>query len=158
MLAVFALYCLDALVLGQGFVAAGLLLAVAFGLVPKWFVLRAIGRPAPATARLALAMTVCAIAIMLTINLNNQLARERGNALVAAIEHYRAMAGHYPRRLEDLVPRYIEAVPLARYTLSFNRFDFLAERDRILLAYAVAPPFGREVFDFHQQRWLNGGP
>ena len=150
-----ALYCLDALVLGLGFVAFGLLL-VSLALVAKWLLLRATPSGATAqhrTARLALSLTLCAVAIMVTINLNNQLARERANRLVAAIDHYRAIAGRYPQRLEDLVPTYIDAVPRAKFTLSFNRFDFAHRQDGAVLAYAQTPPFGRAIYDFKAQRW-----
>lgn len=147
------LYLFDAAVLGQGFVAAALLTIVALGLLPKWFVLRHIGAVTWPTSRLAVMFTTCAIAIMATINFNNSLARARGEALVTAISHYRAIAGRYPRALDDLVPTYIEAIPRAKYTLSFNRFDYSGRGDRVVLAYADTPPFGRSFYDFKHQRW-----
>lgn len=151
--ALLALYACDALVLGQGFIAAALLLAVVIGLLPKAWLLGRIGAPVTPTLGLAARCLACATAIMLTINLNNLLARQRGEAVVDAIRHYRAVAGHYPAALDELVPHYLDAVPRAKYTLSFNRFDYVNQSGRTALAYAETPPFGRVVYDFERRRW-----
>lgn len=153
-----ALYALDALILGQGFVALGLLLAVLLWFVPKWLLQRRTRGGGAATARLAFSLGLCAVAIMVTINLNNRLAWQRANALVAAIDHYRAVAGHYPRRLEDLVPVYIDTVPRAKYTLSFNEFAFNNTDGEVMLTYADTPPFGRVCYNFADHRWQVGQP
>jgi hypothetical protein len=110
------------------------------------------------TFRLGLVLSLCAIAIMVTINFNNKLAQQRANTLVSAIAHYRALAGHYPPALDDLVPVYIDAVPRAKYTLSFNRFEYDNFGERVMLSYADAPPFGRIGYDFSERRWLSSTP
>ena len=149
-----SLYGLDALVLGQGFVALGLSLLVTLWLLPKWLLLRATRQSGRATARWSVSLGLCAVAIMLTINFNNHLARQRAGELVSAINHYRAVAGAYPQALDDLVPVYIDAIPRAKYTLSFNRFEFANQNGRRYLAYAETPPFGRVFYDFGLHQWV----
>ena len=148
------LYVLDATVLGHGFVAFALLLAATLCLLPKWLLLHRIGAPTEPTARLGTMFLGCAVAIMATINFNNHLAQQPGEALVAAISHYRAVSGHYPAALDDLVPVYIDAVPRAKFTLSFNHFEYVRKANQIALTYAHTPPFGRAFYDFGQRQWV----
>ena len=151
--AALAMWMLDGLVLGLGFVAAGLLLAVLVGLLPRYLLRRLTGVADRRTVQLGALCALIAVLIMLTINFNNRVAQQRAESLVSAITHYRAVAGRYPGRLEDLVPVYIDAVPRARYTLAFNNFSYRNAAGHAMLAYAVAPPFGRAVFDFRTRRW-----
>lgn len=156
--ALLCLYVLDALVLVQGFVAMGLLAALVFVVLPKWFVLRRLGRSCRSTRRFAALLLICAVAVMVTIKTNNRLAHSRADSLIAAIAHYRAVAGDYPQTLGDLVPTYIDAVPRARYSLTFNRFSYRHTHAEAALAYADVPPFGRAIFEFGPQRWLRLPP
>ena len=147
------LFVLDALVMGQGLVAALTLIGVGVWLLPKAYLFALIGRNAWPTLRLAAVLGVAAIAIMATINFNNGVAHERAEQLVGAIESYRTVTGRYPADLDDLVPGYVQTVPRAKYTLSFNRFIYLNRGDRVSLAYVDVPPFGRPYYDFHGHAW-----
>lgn len=147
------LFVLDAFVMGQGFVAAVILLGVGAWLLPKAWLLRLAGRSAWPTLRLAAILAVAAFGIMVTINANNAVARERARDLVAAIETYRAINGRFPSSLEALAPAYVASVPHARYALSFNRFIYRRHGGTASLAYVDVPPFGRVVYDFGTRRW-----
>lgn len=148
-----ALFLLDAFIMGQGMIAAAILLGVAVWLVPKAALFFAAGRNGWPTTRLALLLAATAVAIMLTINLNNTLAQQRAQQLIAAIEIYRAASGRYPPTLDALVPGYIDTIPQAKYTLTFNRFLYLNRARRVSLAYVDVPPFGRPSYDFANRRW-----
>ncbi|MGR8921022.1 MAG: hypothetical protein ACU85V_15510 [Gammaproteobacteria bacterium] len=150
--AVAALYVLDALVLGQGFIAAALLLAGA-AVVPKWLLLARVGRNDGRAAALATLLLASGAGAMFTINANNRLAQARADDLVERVQEYRALAGRFPATLDELVPAYVASVPRAKYTLGFGHFDYSNSDGGVFLAYASAPPFGREVYDFRRQRW-----
>ncbi len=138
--------------LGHGFVSAALFAAAGANLGKVW-ILHRLGRPARRTLRMTFWLTACGGAIMLTINVNNHLAQARAESLVVAIDHYRAVAGRYPRTLGDLVPAYLDHVPRAKYTLSYAHFDYANSAGRVTLTYPYAPPFGRARYDFDTARW-----
>jgi len=147
------LFAADALLLGQGLLAALLLMTVCGWWIPKAMLLIKVRRDAWPTLRLAVLFGLTAVAIMIAINVNNQLARHRATRLIQAIDVYRAAHGRYPLALDALVPRYIGAIPLAKYTLAFNRFDYRQAEQRARLSYVEVPPFGRPCFDFAERRW-----
>ena len=148
-----SIFVLDALVMGQGLMAALTLIGVGVWLLPKAYLFALIGRNVWPTLRLATVLGIAAIAIMLTINFNNGVARDRAEHLVRAIESYRSVTGRYPADLADLVPGYVHTVPKAKYTLSFNRFIYLNRGERVSLAYVDVPPFGRPYYDFRGRAW-----
>ena len=149
----FALFVLDAFVMGQGLVAAVILLCVGAWLLPKAYLFSLAGRNSRPILRFAGALAIAAVAIMSTINFNNRVAQDRAEGLVAAIESYRSVNGSYPADLDQLVPGYVEDVPIAKYTMSFNRFVYLNRGDRAFLGYVDIPPFGRPYYDFLAKRW-----
>lgn len=147
------LFVADALLLEQGLLAALLLVTVCGWLLPKALLLHKVRRDVMPTLRLALLFSATAIAIMATININNHLARQRATDLIDAIDLYRAAQGRYPLVLDALVPRYIAAVPRAKYTLAFSQFSYQQHGSRARLSYVEMPPFARPCFDFAQRRW-----
>jgi hypothetical protein len=151
--AALALFVLDAFVMGQGLVAAVILLSVGAWLLPKAYLVSLAGRNSRPILRLSAVLALAAVAIMLTINFNNGLAQARAQRLVGAIEAFRAVNGRYPAVLDDLVPAYVDDVPIAKYTLSFNRFLYRNRGDRVVLGYVDIPPFGRPYYDFIGKRW-----
>ena len=148
-----ALFVLDALIMGQGLLAASMLLVVITWLVPKATLFFMVGRNGWPVARLAALLAAAAVAIMLTINFNNGLAARRAQRLISAIELYRAASGHYPDSLEVLIPRYLETIPPAKYTLAYNRFLYSKHPRRVVLGYVEVPPYGRSFYDFERRRW-----
>lgn len=147
------LFIADALVLGQGLLAALLMMAVFGWWMPKAMLLVKVRRNAWPTVRRAALFGLTAVAIMAAINFNNHLARQRATRLIQAIDVYRATTGRYPLALDALVPRYITAIPPAKYTLAFNQFDYQQFDQRAHLGYVEVPPFGRPCFDFAERRW-----
>jgi len=93
--------------------------------------------------------------VVLTIRANNRLAQRRAEGIVTALKLYRSKTGDYPVRLTALVPEYLPAVPLAKYTLLFNEFTYHhdpAQRQGFLM-YAVIPPFGRRTYSLDTDTW-----
>ena len=98
---------------------------------------------------------LCVVALSLTIA-SEKLARHRANRIILAVERYRAEQGRYPDRLDDLVPRYLAAIPLANYSLLG---DFYYHQDTrhgdasVWLRYLTLPPFDGPMYRFDRGRW-----
>jgi hypothetical protein len=86
--------------------------------------------------------------------LNNQIAQSRAVILVSAVKNFYSENKHYPQSLNDLVPRYIEQIPSAKYTLMFNQFGYVNSERGAYLEYTEVPPFGRVSFSFNKDQWL----
>lgn len=150
------IYAVDAFVLGQGGIAVLATLCVAaLGGID---ILRGIfgrdgGRIRRGFARTG-TFVVMTAAVAGTIVANNRLARGRAEQVIAAIQRYRAKHGACPARLTDLVPEHLPEVPRAKYTLSFDRFEYHpSEGGCGSLMYTAIPPFGRPVYDLKAERW-----
>lgn len=147
-----ALVFIDALWLNQGlfsllFAAGLLLIGLPRAYLPKF-------RPVRRQRLRNLAIYLCAVLLVWALNVaNNRIAQSRAEELIAAVKAYREKNGRYPGRLQELVPSFIERVPLAKYTLSFNTFTYVPSDADPLLMYAALPPFGRPVYSFAGDKW-----
>lgn len=86
--------------------------------------------------------------------LNNQIAQSRADVLVSAVKKFYSENQRYPKSLDDLVPRYVDQIPSAKYTFTFNEFKYENSEDGAYLMYVELPPFGRPYFSFSQNEWL----
>lgn len=142
----------DAIWLGQGIIS--MFVAVCLLLV---------GLPRTLTRKFAhvrrqrlrnLAIYLGAVVLVVGLNaLNLWIAQRRADEVVAAVKAYRADHGAYPRTLGALVPRYLEEVPRAKYTLTFHKFQYIPSENSPLLMYIGLPPFGRPVYSFARNAW-----
>lgn len=57
------------------------------------------------------------VVVVVMVKVNAYIAPLHADRLIEAIESYRAETGVYPRKLDDLVPNFIDHVPYAQYTL-----------------------------------------
>ena len=57
------------------------------------------------------------VMVVVMVNVNAYIAPSHADRLIAAIESYREATGVYPKKLDDLVPKFIDQVPCAQYTL-----------------------------------------
>jgi hypothetical protein len=56
--------------------------------------------------------------------------------------------------LDDLVPAFVERIPLAKYTLGpYNKFHYIPYEPAPSLMYVSLPPFGRPIYSFARDRW-----
>jgi hypothetical protein len=55
--------------------------------------------------------------VVVMVNVNAYIAPLHADRLIKAIENYRAANGVYPQQLDDLVPKFIDHVPCAQYTI-----------------------------------------
>jgi hypothetical protein len=143
----------DALFFGQGVLALALCLA---GFI--YYLPRAIGaypdrRLFRVRAVKAAVTVVAGSAAIATIVIVNAIAEDRAKEVIAAVEAYKASAGGYPARLEQLVPAYLPEVPHAKPAGMMRTFDYYASDAGHTLMYTVTPPFGRKLYHFEKQRW-----
>jgi hypothetical protein len=95
-----------------------------------------------------------------TVLINNKIARSRAEMIVSLVKQYKAKYGHYPDKLQALVPEFLPSVPRAKYSFSFNEFMYsrlpgghvvdgvsTVEVDAAL-SYVALPPFGRPTYYF----------
>jgi hypothetical protein len=147
------LVVIDAFFLNQGAIAL---------LVGLWMLLVGLSRTFVAkkyaTVRAArlrnIAVYFVAVILVFVFNaLNNHLAQSRANALISAVKAFHGKNQRYPRSLEELVPDYVERVPLAKYTLMVNKFWYYTSDQDASLFYVDFPPFGRPTYSFRRDAW-----
>lgn len=78
--------------------------------------------------------------------------KPEGNTIVAAIDHYRENAGHYPEELENLVPQYLTAVPDDPFHYRYMVFS----EESYSLSVRI-PPF-RIYYDWRLKQWYRPPP
>jgi len=102
-----------------------------------------------------LGIYLSAVVLVFGLNhLNNQIAQSRADVLVSAVKTFYSENQHYPQSLNDLVPRYVEQIPSAKYTLASNEFRYVNSEQGVYLEYTELPPFGRPHFSFNTGQWL----
>ena len=96
-----------------------------------------------------------AVGLFVTANYYVQGKTAMANAahLIQACERYREVNGAYPERLGDLVPRYLNSIPRAKYCCCSNEFSYHAMPQRHTLSWREVPPFGRQVYCFETGTW-----
>jgi hypothetical protein len=124
---------------------------------PIWFVVALVRVSIwPVATRVALARILApVIAIILAVvNSNLQIAHAKASAprIIQACEQYHNDNGTYPEKLSDLVPRYLNSIPTAKYCCLYGDFMYWGPPNSIL-TWTEVPPFGRRVYDFERRDW-----
>jgi len=88
-----------------------------------------------------------------TLKADNKVARSRAETLIAACNSYKQDNGEYPKKLEDLVPEYIDKVPTSKYSFGFNKYHYKSNDKFTTLWYVDVPPFGRPHYYFDRGEW-----
>lgn len=83
---------------------------------------------------------------------NNHLARSRTEKLIKVCNVYKEKYGHYPEKLEDLVPEYYSKVPRAKLGV-WGQYTYLAIDGKHSIMYISMPPFGRPCFKLEENKW-----
>jgi hypothetical protein len=84
-----------------------------------------------------------------------RVAESNGQRVVAACEEYHAANGRFPRTLDELVPKYINSVPVAKYCLGpGSRFFYGAPpHGNAMLAWEIVAPHYRRTYNFGTRSW-----
>jgi len=95
------------------------------------------------------------VGIMVLFIFNRQVGTQRAEELVKAVEAYSAKHGQFPQNLEQVVPEFMSAIPVARYTLAANDYSYKTAPDgKHVLSWTVTPPLARKSCTFEEKRWV----
>lgn len=108
-------------------------------------------RVAIARALVPLVTLVLAVA---NYNVQESIAMARAADIIRACESYREANGSYPDRLDQLVPRYMNSIPRAKYCCWLGEFQYSPSPRSHILRWYLIPPFGRMVYNFETRKWF----
>ena len=147
------LFVLDAIVLNQGVIAL-ITLFIALPIMIIKALLRWKDKPLLKKRFIACGVyLIMAIFILASITINNKIAWGRAEILIEACNNYKNKNNIYPKKLSDLVPEFINKIPVAKYTIISSKFSYLASEESHMLFYMAMPPFGRPTYSFERQEW-----
>jgi hypothetical protein len=108
---------------------------------------------------LALARILIPVLTFCLVRANNtfqlRVAETNGQRIVAACEEYHAANGRFPRKLDELVPKYMNSVPMAKYCFGpWSEFIYVSRTpEHATLFWHIIPPHYRKIYDFETRRW-----
>ena len=115
-----------------------------------------------AAARILIPVVIGLLAVA-NYRLQATIAMSNAADVIQACERYRNTEGSYPERLDQLVPRYLNTVPSAKYCCFQSEFvyygprffaDLMADQTpRARLVWYEWPPFGRRIYAFETGEW-----
>jgi hypothetical protein len=148
------LMCLDAFVIGIP--ALGLLicflLVVTSSILCLWFLFKE--KKISILYAKKTSIYLCSIVvIILVFKTNVQIGKRNARILISAIDDYYENIGDYPNKLENLVPQYIEHIPICAYRLSDYRYRYVYSGGSHFLMWQEAPPFGHRIYHFKNAEW-----
>lgn len=147
------LFVLDAFVFNQGVLA----FITIFIAVPIILIKALVSRKDKPLLRKRLTACVIyffvSVLILTSIAINNKIARSRAEMVIAACKKYKDRNKEYPETLTDLVPEFINKVPVAKYVFGSNEFYYIVSNGSHLLSYTAMPPFGKPIYNFESKRW-----
>jgi len=86
---------------------------------------------------------------------NAAMAKGKAKRIISACERYAKDHGRYPKKLDDLVPKYIRDIPVARFTIMFSGFEYSENESKHTLCWTVIPPFLRSFYELETKRWYH---
>jgi membrane-bound ClpP family serine protease len=147
------LIAFDAFFLGQGIISLviGLWLLV-IGL-PLTFLLKRFLTVRQQRLRNIAIYFGAVVLVFVIVVANARIARVRADMLITAVKAFQAKNQRYPNTLDELVPEFIDGVPLAKYTLALNKFWYGTSEGYTYLFYVKIPPIGRQTYSFNDNKW-----
>jgi predicted PurR-regulated permease PerM len=147
------IFVVDAFVINQGVIALIFIFAVFLAFLPKAIYLHIKKKSPRLQLYKCVIYTVMAVLILVSNYTNNQIARSRAERLIVAIEEFNIDNNTFPSDLKELVPRYMDSVPNAKFTFGMNKFRYFNIDGNTTLFYVHCPPFGRPTYNFTTKKW-----
>ncbi len=125
---------------------------------PVWFLVSLlkspIERPGWSVALARIAIPVLTLCVALGNNaIQFKVGEANARQLIAACEKYHAANGRFPEKLDELVPRYIKSIPVAKYCLGPSSRFYYYNLSTPTLYWQVIPPYYRKIYNFDTQSW-----
>ncbi len=147
-----SLFALDAFVMNQGAIAFLMLVISVFILLPIAVYHQFKYRDGRQRYMRSAVYASAALLVFGANYVNNSIAQARARELVEVIERYHTENENYPKSLQELVPRYIDKVPRAKFAMP-GEFYYATSENGAVLFYMELPPFGRSTYDFEKRSW-----
>ena len=150
-----SLFAFEVFAAGQGVIAGIIILVIFIWFIPKaLFSLLIKNKEKAKKYALRSAVYFLTVAAMIFgLYLNNQLAEQRSKIVIAALDNYKAQNGRFPDKLEELVPKFLPKIPLAKINVYGSFRYYVFAEDRHTLMYVVVPPFGRKLYNLEKKSW-----
>jgi hypothetical protein len=131
---------------------------LSFFVCPIWFLFsilkNVIQRPGWTLALLRIAIPALTLGLVLANNaVQYRIAETNAPQIVRACEEFHVANARFPQTLDELVPRYMQSIPRAKYCLAYGEFLYWNIDGRPILVWYAVPPFGRKIYDFENRRW-----
>jgi hypothetical protein len=147
-----SLFIVDAFLFGWFVFAMSASIALVFWLIPRTLLVFIRGNVLT-IRELKTGIYLCiVVATFAAYAGNSYLAKARADTVIAAVDQFKADHHRYPESLTELVPKYMNSVPRAKYTVMYGEFIFF--RDVPSLMYYGFPPFYRRVYRFDSRNWI----
>lgn len=82
---------------------------------------------------------------MAATNYDMAQATSRAELVADALRQFKTGHGHYPAKLQELVPEFLGAVPRARLASMASEFHYFPDPEDPSLMWTVMAPFGRTI-------------
>ncbi|MCC7442540.1 MAG: hypothetical protein IT285_12960, partial [Bdellovibrionales bacterium] len=155
------LFFLDTQILGFWFLAAVTTLVVVIRLgwcIVVWLKARRTSALRASIKRLLVYLVAALLSVAVNVG-NNWIAKQRAMKIIAACDAFHKDTGTYPKKLDELVPKYLAEIPSAKIALRWNmgtRFIYVSGRTKAgeshsSLMWMEIPPFGRRYYQLEQK-------
>lgn len=75
--------------------------------------------------------------------------------LVGALAKYKEDHGDYPKKLDELIPKYIAALPAVKPVISPPEFHYRYEASKSpVLVFEATGQFAHYTYDFEERKWV----
>ena len=124
---------------------------------PVWFVVCVVDALKRSSKRVAIARVVVPLATLLSpvanYSVQKSIATTNAAKIIRACDSYREANGSYPDRLGQLVPRYLNSIPRAKYCYMLGEFWYVRSPETSILWWYEVPPFGKMMYNFERGTW-----
>ncbi len=93
------------------------------------------------------------VAIFSTFAFNKHVGYTHAEAIIGAVVSFRSDQGEYPEALDELIPEYLEEIPICAYRFVSSRYTFFESSGSHYLLWEEAPAFGRPAYEFETGQW-----
>jgi hypothetical protein len=136
----------------EGFYGLSLLICLPWFLISV--VKNVVWRPGWVIAALRVSMPLLTLGIAMSNgNLQWKISDAHVERVIKACDEFRVVNGRYPKKLDELVPKYLPSVPPAKYCM-MGRFWYVNSEDCCTLWWSRYG-FYRRIYDFETKRWSN---
>jgi hypothetical protein len=77
---------------------------------------------------------------------NKWVGQKNSHIIIDALHAYQSVHNTYPKQLDELIPKYLDAIPLSAYRLTLNSYKYISRKDTHHLLWTHFP-IGAFIYD-----------